>query len=225
MPFMESPLPTPSGGSITAQSFGFTSPDASSELVAASETSISTSNSSATAPLSTIFNSLSGTWTLHRRLTSQLPGYPCGKFTGTATFTSHPALAETGSSYLYHETGELQTDSGLVLRANQKYIYHHDTTNEKLAIWFVKPRDDEANRPGTDDDEADYLYMELEMGLDATLGGWTGRGDHLCEMDFYQGFFDWRVVRAGDEMRRFGIQYKVKGPQKDYLSETAYVKQ
>jgi len=179
-----------------------------------------------TAPLSTIFDSLAGTWTLHRRLTSQLPGYPCGKFTGTASFTPHPALAETGSSYLYHETGELQTDSGLVLRANQKYIYHHDTANDKVAIWFVKPRDDEANRPGTAaDDEADYLYMELEMGLDATLGGWTGRGDHLCEMDFYQGFFDWRVVQAGDEMRRFGIQYKVKGPHKDYLSETAYVKQ
>jgi len=77
----------------------------------------------------------------------------------------------------------------------------------------------------SDSDEADYLYMELEMGLDAMLGGWTGRGDHLCEMDFYQGFFDWRIVHAGDEMRRFGIQYKVKGPQKDYLSETAYVKQ
>jgi hypothetical protein len=165
-----------------------------------------------------MFTSLLGSWTLHRRLTSSLPHYPSGTFTGVATFKPCSELSSSGPSCLYHETGELKTDAGLVLRANQKYIYHHDLENEKLSIWFVKPEQSTGS-----EEEVDYLYMEIEMQENEEVeGAWVGQGDHLCEMDMYWGFFDWRL--QGDEMRRFGIKYKVKGPSKDYLSETAYVK-
>jgi len=163
---------------------------------------------------------------MHRRLTSNLPYYPSGNFTGTATFTPHSSFS--GSSYLYHETGEFLTDTGLTLRANQRYIYVHDTANEKISIWFTKSEGkgsfDAITAP--EDEEIDYLYMELEMERNEAVGGWKGVGDHLCELDLYSGLYDFRVQGngEGEEMRRFGIQYRVKGPEKDYLSETAFVK-
>jgi len=183
-----------------------------------------TSGTSPTAPLNSIFASLAGTWTLHRRLTSSLPYYPSGNFTGTATFTPHHSFS--GSSYLYHETGSLATDTGLTLRANQRYIYVHNRENEKLSIWFTKSEGkssfDALTAP--EDEEIDYLYMELEMEWNGAVAGWKGVGDHLCELDLYSGLYDFRVQGEREEMTRFGIQYRVKGPEKDYLSETAFVK-
>lgn len=31
-----------------------------------------------------------------------------------------------------------------------------------------------------------------------------------------------KIAEEGDEMNVFGVKYKVKGPQKDYTSDTAY---
>lgn len=214
MPYIESPLTTPSSEN----------PPQNPPPLQTRQTAERSATSSHTppAPLTAIFTSLHGTWTLHRRLTSTLPHYPSGTFTGLATFSRSSSLSSSGPSYLYHETGELKTDAGVVLRANQKYLYHHDLENEKLSVWFVKPDAVEA------EEEVDYLYMEIEMAENEDVeGAWVGKGDHLCEMDMYWGFFDWRLDANGDGdgmMRRFGIKYKVKGPSKDYLSETAYVK-
>lgn len=74
------------------------------------------------------------------------------------------------------------------------------------------------------DEEPDYLYMELELEQNEIAECWVGKGDHLCVMDMYWGYYEFKVKDEGDSMQRFGIQYKVKGPSKDYLSETAYVK-
>lgn len=140
---------------------------------------------------------------------SALPGFPSGTFTGTATFKPHSAF--DGSSLLYHEVGELITEQGYKLLANRKYIYRFSPDDEKIAIWFVKEPAPETN------EEIDYLFHELEFSfLDQR---WIAKGDHLCEKDMYWAFYDFRLE---DNMKKWGLRYKVKGPQKDYLSDSAY---
>lgn len=162
-------------------------------------------------PLEAIFKSLEGTWKLHRRLTSELPAFPSGTFTGSATFTPHGAF--NNSSYLYHETGELVTDTGYTLRANRKYIYRFSPEDEKISSWFVK----EPHADGEED--IDYPFHELEFEM--AEGRWVAKGDHLCDMDMYWAFYDFRTANNGN-VDKWGLRYKVKGPQKDYLSDTAY---
>lgn len=160
-------------------------------------------------PLEAIFRGLEGTWKLHRRLTSELPGFPSGTFTGTATFRPHTAF--NNSSFLYHETGELVTDTGLTLRANRKYIYRYSPADDKISAWFIK----EPHEDGQED--VDYLFHEMEF--EVLENRWIAKGDHLCDMDMYWVFYDFRLA---DGMNKWGLRYKVKGPQKDYSSDTAY---
>ncbi|CAD0055788.1 unnamed protein product [Aureobasidium pullulans] len=141
-------------------------------------------------PLESIFKSFSGTWKLHRSLTSALPGFPSGTFTGTATFKPHSAFDSL--SLLYHETGEL-------------------SRRRKISIWFVKEPAPDGN------EEVDYLFHELEFSL--LDQRWIAKGDHLCEKDMYWAFYDFRL---DNNMEKWGLRYKVKGPQKDYLSDSAY---
>ena len=162
-------------------------------------------------PLEAVFKSLEGSWKLHRRLTSKLPGFPSGVFTGSASFTPHGAF--NGSAYLYHETGELVTETGYTLRANRKYIYRYSPEDEKISVWFVK----EPSMDGEED--VDYMFHELEF--EVADNRWIAKGDHLCDMDMYWAFYDFRFAQSGD-VDKWGLRYKVKGPQKDYLSDTAY---
>ncbi|PNS16078.1 DNA repair protein rhp54 [Sphaceloma murrayae] len=122
-------------------------------------------------PLQAIFRGLQGTWTLRRSLTSKLPGYPCGTFEGSATFS--PSDAFNKSAYLYHETGTLVTDQGFRLVADRKYIYRYSADDEKISAWFVK------ETSGKDD--VDYLYHELEFQREEDR--WVARSDHLCVND------------------------------------------
>ena len=160
-------------------------------------------------PLKAIFDSLLGKWQMRRSLESRLPGFPSGTFAGQATFTPHNAF--NGSSYLYHETGELQTEQGFNLRADMKYIYRFSQEDEKLSIWFVKDVDGK--------DDVDYLYHELEF--ERKDRRWIARGDHLCVMDMYWAFYDFRMV-SDSTVTHWGIKTQVKGPQKDYTTDTAY---
>ena len=46
-------------------------------------------------------------------------------------------------------------------------------------------------------------------------------------MDMYWAFYDFRrpkIAGAESNLDYFGVRYKVKGPQKDYTSDTAYVR-
>ncbi|GAB7340989.1 hypothetical protein MBLNU457_7323t1 [Dothideomycetes sp. NU457] len=163
-------------------------------------------------PLKTIFESLEGKWQMRRSLDSRLPGFPSGTFAGEATFTPHNAF--NGNSYLYHETGELQTEQGFKLRADMKYIYRLDLENEKISAWFVK--DDNGK------DDVDYLYHELEF--ERKDARWIARGDHLCVMDMYWTFYDFRTeIKDGkSSLSYWGLRTQVKGPEKDYTTDTAY---
>lgn len=164
------------------------------------------------APLEAIWNGFEGQWRLTRSLDSNLPGFPRGTFAGTATFKPHNAF--NGSSYLYHETGELTTDQGHKLIANRKYIFRYSPEDEKISCYFVKEDNDE--------DDVDYLNHELEF--EVKDGRWIAKGDHLCGMDMYWSLYDFRLERKDNNslLSYWGLRHMVKGPQKDYSSDTAY---
>lgn len=172
-------------------------------------------------PIAAIFDALKGSWRLKRALDSALPGFPSGTFTGTASFSSRKPTADTtAGELLYAEQGELKTDAGFTLKANRKYIYRYNADEDKISAWFVK----EDTKANDGQEEVDYLFHDLEM--EQTAGGeWAGKGEHLCELDMYWALYQFRlkaVAEEGSEMDVFGVRYKVKGPEKDYTSDTAY---
>ncbi|KAK4615234.1 hypothetical protein CLAFUR0_09425 [Fulvia fulva] len=168
-----------------------------------------------------IFDGLKGSWRLRRSLNSILPGFPSGTFEGIATFKPRkPTSGAATDELLYSEQGELKMENGLTLKANRKYVYRYDADEDKISAWFVK----EETKQKDGNEEVDYLFHDLEM--ESPSGGtWAGRGEHLCSLDMYWAYYEFRlpkVAEEGNEMNVFGVRYKVKGPQKDYTSDTAY---
>ncbi|EPS38419.1 hypothetical protein H072_7838 [Dactylellina haptotyla CBS 200.50] len=182
----------------------------------------------------TIFKALQGTWTLRRSLSSAIPTFPSGTFTGTATLA--PLASSPQTSLLYSESGELKTESGLVLRANKKYIYRYDDSEDKISAWFVKEshanKASGSNNTNTSSEpsvEPDYLFHDLVFSpdalsalSDATVADcrMTASGDHLCIKDNYAARYAFEF-QAG-QLKSWSLRYNVKGPSKDYISETRF---
>lgn len=165
---------------------------------------------------------------------------------------SHEQQQQQQQQYLYHERGTFITEQGLTFRANRKYIYRYSPQDNKISAWFVKeskPRSTPSNNTASpcqqadtaagttadeveDEDEADYLYHELEF--EKQDGRWIAKADHLCVNDMYWSLYDFRLEddngehgECGPEGGRpalivWGLRHKVVGPQKDYTSDTAY---
>lgn len=107
----------------------------------------------------------------------------------------------------------------MTLKANRKYIYRYNADEDKISTWFIK----EDTKPSDGKEEVDYLFHDIET--EYRKQGWVGKGEHLCELDMYWAYYEFRlpkVAEDGQGMDVFGVQFKVKGPQKDYTSATAY---
>lgn len=163
-----------------------------------------------------IFTGLKGSWRLKRSLNSALPDFPSGIFEGTATFKPRQPTAHSAAQELvYSEQGELKTDNGFTLKANRKYIYRYNADEDKISAWFVK----EDTKAQDGKEEVDYLFHDLEINSEGSA--LAGRGEHLCVLDMYWSYYEFRLDDS-ENMNVFGVRYKVKGPQKDYTSDTAY---
>ena len=51
-------------------------------------------------------------------------------------------------------------------------------------------------------------------------GRWTAIGDHLCIKDNYSAKYEFEVGKG--EVKRWVLRNDVKGPAKDYVSETRF---
>ncbi|KAL1608109.1 tRNA A64-2'-O-ribosylphosphate transferase [Paraconiothyrium brasiliense] len=173
---------------------------------------------------STIFTSLQshGPWTFTRTLTSNLPSHPSGNVTGTATFTPLPC---SRPSLLYTEEGEFSTDTGLRFTARRKYVYILRGELNK-----------EVERTFEGEYVAVHFHEEEEVdgvgGLFVTMGDMErkeggvvsvpNREQHLCAEDLYTARWEFPVFGDGKKMEWWRVRYDVKGPRKDYVSETMY---
>ncbi|KAA8894912.1 hypothetical protein FN846DRAFT_972140 [Sphaerosporella brunnea] len=195
-----------------------------------------------------VFAELQGTWNLTRTLVSKLPGFPDGTFHGTAVFHPRiptftplvespgrlfslspppekpPRLGRDVQEYLYTESGELTTSTGLKLQGTRRYVYSQCPETSAITVWFVKA---DFGSEG----KVDYFFhcvdftREVEnLGFPGVEGegGWKAAAEHLCDKDWYWPAY--RFVFKAARLERFWIRYKVKGPQKDYVAETEYVR-
>jgi len=166
-----------------------------------------------------IFRSLHGLWQLSRTYISRLPEYPSGPSTGTAEFIPRKASSRSepnpihGIEYLYSEKTVLTTSKGLQLQGTQQYIYQYDEPNDKLKVYFTKR------------DEAftlDYLFHQINLLPPSPHGPWQATSNHFCTPDTYDVAYEFHF--QGSNLHTFKISYEVKGPRKDYSTETVYTR-
>ncbi|MCJ1330177.1 hypothetical protein MMC10_006860 [Thelotrema lepadinum] len=157
---------------------------------------------------------LQGPWKMQRKLQSVIADYPSGTLTGTASFHPRaPTDPEYDLEYLYVEKGSLVTEQGLSMNTHRKYVYRYREDKDQLSVWFVKQ----------DGKTCDYLYHELEFQArdpEPQEASWRAKGDHLCEADFYSSQYGFHF--NGVALKNFTVKHAVKGPKKDYTSETLY---
>ncbi|KAB8336687.1 hypothetical protein FH972_020998 [Carpinus fangiana] len=156
------------------------------------------------------FRAMQGNWKIRRQLDSRLPEYPSGELIGIASF--HPRRPTDGSydaEYLYVESGTLKTQQGLSMQASRRFAYRYQELTDQITVWFVKE----------DGKTVDYLYNDLLFDHNP-VDAWTAKSDHLCIADMYRSEYTFRF--RGMHLRDFAIKHAVKGPKKDYISDTLY---
>ena len=141
-------------------------------------------------------------WTFERRLT----GKPSdGIAHGQAQF-----LYSNSEELLYKEQGKLILSSGNPLDITQKYLYVYNASDDLLQVYFV----DEHNQRTS-------LFHTIHFQPKETSSfGWIAHGEHLCGQDHYS--TSYLFVFNGIDLSRVEITYTVKGPAKDYISQTIF---
>lgn len=192
----------------------------------------------------TIFTNLAHSWTFTRTLRSKLPTHPSGTVTGTATLTPCAESSSSLPTLLYAEEGEFETDTGLRFTARRKYVYQlaHDpdakpAEQKYIAVRFFDdekmPRADVKDGVGEKGQAIGGLFVEmgaLEEGkaIGESVMRARNREQHLCAEDLYTaGWTFGRGMTAegkgdGEESAWWEVRYDVRGPKKDYYSETRY---
>jgi tRNA A64-2'-O-ribosylphosphate transferase len=177
-------------------------------------------------------------WTFTRTLTSKLPSHPSGEVRGTATFEAITASGASTPALVYAEEGTFTTTTGASFTARRKYIYRllstpSDPAGRRTSIASIQPTDKHIavyfDNTETADATAD-LFVEMgPLQKDADGVSWSAenRAQHLCGEDLYtaQWRFSSGMLEEGhraDGDLWWEVRYDVKGPKKDYVSETGY---
>jgi Family of unknown function (DUF6314) len=171
-----------------------------------------------------VFRALQGRWKLRREISSALPTYPSGIFTGEANlYPRKPTADGYAAEFLYSEEGELVTAQGLRMVGRRSYVYRlSEFEPQAMTVWFMKPEGGSK--------EVDSLFHEIEFNQEANENannawgsGWRATGSHhLCVEDHYDTEYCFRF--QGVEMKEWGIAYSVKGPSKDFWTRASYMR-
>lgn len=192
-----------------------------------------------------LFNDLTGTWTLNRQLRSADPSEPSGRCSGTAVFTNRlspsPVVDSDGTLHvavaelLYHEHGEFEMMMAAgnnlanvpTFAFSRKYIWRLQKAEKghTISIWFTKP--------GTE--IIDYLFHKIDIpsNHDHSPGRSSsmilnGTGGHLCVEDFYSSSYAFNMFPSSDgslsNLSSWTTVHEVLGPKKDQHIKTTFVK-
>ncbi|KAI4183997.1 MAG: hypothetical protein LQ346_006198, partial [Caloplaca aetnensis] len=170
-----------------------------------------------------VFDALAGDWIIKRDIKSALPTYPSGSFCGKAELKGRPPSREkVDKEYLYAEDGTFTADQGLTFQAAKQYVYTYQRTSDTISAYFVKPEDGKS---------VDYLFHELRFEETSGLGSLQNRQDeyvirassyHLCVKDHYTPRYSFHFQKGA--LHDWKLEYQVKGPQKDYVTEAIYTR-
>ena len=167
-----------------------------------------------------VLRAMHGNWKISRRIVSRDPAFS-GTLEGQASF--HPRFPSVDRSgkrfdleYLYIESGTFASASGMTMLARRRYVYRYSEPDDRMSVWFVKPDNDL---------EVDYLFHDLSFVLPAEArkaGACIARADHLCVEDMY--WTQYTLPMEAIVLREFEVKHTVKGPQKDYVATTRYIR-
>jgi len=144
--------------------------------------------------VSNVFALLEGSWELRR----SIPNY--GNMEGMATFT------KGGTDILnYKETGTMELTNRKKFTAYREYQYRYE--DGTIAVFF------------RDNDRAGQLFHVLKFAGEGSEGESTATACHVCKEDIYNAMYYF----YGQE-DRFNLTYQVKGPLKDYCSNTVFLR-
>ena len=179
--------------------------------------------SPANSPIKATFIALEGKWVFKRTIESTLASYPSGAFEGSAVFQMRPPTDQVYDiEYLYVEEGEFTTEQGLSFLGSRRYVYRYRARTDAITAWFVNV---------DDKNSVDYFFHDLDFQHrnvdDSQLGGWekgflVAKGYHLCVKDDYWVAYNFNFVEAN--LRKWNLQYKVKGPEKEYVADANYTR-
>ncbi|KIW94521.1 uncharacterized protein Z519_04497 [Cladophialophora bantiana CBS 173.52] len=191
-----------------------------------------------------LFQDLSGSWLLNRKLQSADSSAPSGRCSGTATFTTRapsPVLDADGNLHiahaelLYHEQGEFEMMKAVgnnlasvpTFTFARKYIWRLQRTENAvtISIWFTKP--------GTE--TIDYLFHKIDLPFDNDSDSQSdqrlvlhGTGGHLCVEDFYNSSYSFTMSRSDPSLpltlSSWTTVHEVLGPKKDQYIETTFAR-
>src|SRR5258708_3648946 len=175
-----------------------------------------------------VYSAWQGSWKIPRRLESANLKLPSGDFEGKADFTrrltSDPDAEDSKTEYAYLEQGKLSTDGGMSFDAQRRYRYNYSEEDDRIDAYF--------------DDSVDKGFFHslrfLATGEEAREGGmwapwvgearegWCAMGEHLCAPDTYVAAYWFHF--SGIHLSEWRVTYKVKGPNKDYVSYTTFTR-
>ncbi|KAL8894732.1 MAG: hypothetical protein Q9207_008427, partial [Kuettlingeria erythrocarpa] len=170
-----------------------------------------------------VFDALAGDWIIKREIKSALPTYPSGIFSGKAQLKERPpSMEKVDKEYLYAENGTFNADQGLTFQASKQYVYTYQRISDTISAYFVKPEDGES---------IDYLFHKLRFEESSGLSNSQNRRDghvikassyHLCVKDHYTPRYSFHFTKGA--LHDWKLEYQVKGPQKDYVTEAFYTR-
>ena len=152
-----------------------------------------------------LFNLLEGKWEISRNVIN------IGRLNGSAQFeksNSNP------NELNYTEVGIFEFyENANTFSASRKYIYR--LVNDcDISVYF----DDQANREQRLFHKFDLIYANKPASSDTDLVKISAL--HLCSEDIYKVNYEFKM--NADRMDEFNITYDVKGPNKNYISQTLF---
>ncbi|KAG2427264.1 hypothetical protein HXX76_012460 [Chlamydomonas incerta] len=143
------------------------------------------------------------------------------------------------------------SSAGAVMRVSKEYVYRYDSPADRLDVFFAdahgvpggffhslrflapgeaapgphhfQPEEGPAAAQAVATDGAAAGGAAAASGGDDGDGGcWRAVGEHLCVRDMY--YSSYRFWFQGVHLRKFQIQFVVKGPNKDYTSTATYTR-
>ena len=155
-----------------------------------------------------IFNSLHGSWRIHRKIAG------AGYLDGYAQFNKNP---NNTNELFYQENGIFFFEDGKSFEASKRYIY--SILNDDIYVYFNDKSD------GDVENDANKRRLFHTFGISKTQlrqdqNSLIVEALHLCIDDKYQVKYEFKF----NNLNKFLIIYDVKGPKKNYVSETSFEK-
>jgi hypothetical protein len=168
-----------------------------------------------------VFQLIQGSWKISRKIVGT------GHLNGFAIFDPNP---NDPNELFYSENGIFVFDDGNSLEASKKYIYRF--INNDIYVYFNEKSSPSSSLSSSSSEDAntmsasnhsinEFLFHKFGMDrVEETKESFELRALHLCADDIYNVIYEFDLNKP----QEFKIAYDVKGPKKNYVSQTLFQK-